>query len=360
MEVNSSLNYINTIDKPASIGVIITYSDEKDFIVSAVLSVDQAISNAQAIFPNVTFSRVVVADSNFFDFEFIEKLDLQGWNIYRVEFNSLAKSRNFACTNSNSQYLCFLDADDLMGENWLKACIYEIRNSKFDSKVIYRPERIYYFDEIVKKVRIQISHSLRYFFLISKLQNQNIYISPHFSSTELLRLYPYPEKTDQVWEDWEWNILTISNGISQKVIPETFWGVRLRENSLSSKHICKLLFLSDLSHDLLIKSFKFRSSLLLRHIWTNFISINKIERFLNWFGLRYSDKYLTWYTSNYSDVEIYAKSPFSHFVKYGFFEGRYLFNPKFKLYSQIKYIHSFIGSGLENNKPLDLRILGMD
>jgi glycosyltransferase involved in cell wall biosynthesis len=150
----------------------------------------------------------------------------------------LGASRNFAAKNLHTDYIAFLDGDDLCGKDWVLASV-EHWQSKGLTQAVLHPEYIYYFDEsdfnntpeIAKLKSFWFRHvpSDSYEFDPRVLFWQNIYTSNFFTSREFLVNNPLLKKCVEHGfgiEDWAWNHRTILDGIAHQVVEGTVHMVR--------------------------------------------------------------------------------------------------------------------------------------
>lgn len=161
--------------------------------------------------------------AEFLDFE--ERIE-----IFHVNFADLATSRNFGIDQCGSKYLAFMDADDLWKSDWL------IRAFKFSEAhgepVVVHPELNIFFGEDVEVILHKSSE------LISKnlLAFRNPWTSASFGPLSIFSAIKYPPKHHERkigFEDWGWNLRTLSAGYKHLVVPNTVHMIRRRRSSLS-------------------------------------------------------------------------------------------------------------------------------
>ena len=148
--------------------------------------------------------------------------DTPGIRIFENNFRDLGKSRNFANKMAKGEYVAFIDADDLISSNWLLSAYQIIKNNKH--AVLVHPEAVLDFGINVTCPRLWIQKSSK----SSKIENaQNLIVTNRWVSTiagpkQIFLDFPYPPTEHGFGnEDYEFNLATISAGISHLVAPKT-------------------------------------------------------------------------------------------------------------------------------------------
>ena len=62
------------------------------------------------------------------------------FRIFQNHFGDLGSSRNFLSQNADGEYIAFLDADDLVSDNWLITAYETLKNSK--QEAVVHPEAV--------------------------------------------------------------------------------------------------------------------------------------------------------------------------------------------------------------------------
>jgi len=140
--------------------------------------------------------------------------------IIQVEHGDLGLSRNTGIQSSDADYLCILDADDLIGKRYFSSHLEAAGQAT--SAVVLHPEIIVCFGKY-NSFNWQFHQPAEYFdphFMLTT----NCWASPSFSERSIYEDVPYsPCRTKETgfgYEDWHWNCETIASGY----VHELAWG----------------------------------------------------------------------------------------------------------------------------------------
>jgi glycosyltransferase involved in cell wall biosynthesis len=148
-----------------------------------------------------------------------------------LDNGDLGCSRNNAVMCASTEWVAFLDADDLWGETWLTDAVMA---SRYDPRnIVWHPEVNIYFGYTRHLFR-HIDMEDEDFRLLSLVGN-NYWTSLCVARKELLCKVPYPTTLPHKkigFEDWGWNRAVIEAGAVHKVVRGTGHAIRTRQNSL--------------------------------------------------------------------------------------------------------------------------------
>ena len=154
----------------------------------------------------------------------------QGWKLSTVSFADQGLVRNHAVKESTGRYLAFLDGDDLWSENWLVEAYALCEEDP--GRIIAHPEADWFFEG-----------NSNLFFHVDQTDRQ---FDPHFLRVgnywDALCLAPRRAYTENpfaeravpdgfAYEDWLWNLETMSSGFVHRVAADTIHFKRRRTGS---------------------------------------------------------------------------------------------------------------------------------
>lgn len=135
----------------------------------------------------------------------------------------LSAARNSGITISKSRYIIPLDADDILGKNYIKLALKEF-SLDGTLKVVY--------SKGLKFGKEKGLLSLTPFSLKNLSRNCMIFASAMFKKEDWSRVGGYDEKMIYGWEDWEFWIAILKNGGNVKRIEEVCFYYRIKEVSM--------------------------------------------------------------------------------------------------------------------------------
>lgn len=145
------------------------------------------------------------------------------------KIGDLGLSRNHALEFAKGKYIFFMDADDLISQNFLERALTAVRQN---DKVLYHPEMTLSFGrytEILMRTSIRTREEAVY-----ALCSYNPWPSTVFGKKEIFAKYPYRAATEGYgYEDYMFNTETIADGIMHYALTNTILFYRRKNNSLS-------------------------------------------------------------------------------------------------------------------------------
>jgi len=155
----------------------------------------------------------------------------RGAEVVVVDEGDLGQARNRAVEASASEWVAFLDGDDLWSENWLTLASQEAAAAPPDEMSVFHPAVNVIFGD---------NHSLLHHissddpgFSWSRFRLHNAWTALSFvRRADLLKL-PYPSNDlEHGWgfEDWSWNMAVLQNGGTHHVVTDTCHFIRRLHN----------------------------------------------------------------------------------------------------------------------------------
>jgi glycosyltransferase involved in cell wall biosynthesis len=153
-----------------------------------------------------------------------------------VEHGDSGQARNSGVETAQGAWVSFLDGDDLWGENWLVAA-YNAANKDSRSIVWHPTANIYFGTQRYLFAHVDMEDDD---FDPVNLSFNNYWTALSFAKRELFLSLPYPAsdlKGQVGYEDWNWNLETISRGYLHKCVPGTVHAIRARQHSVSQETV---------------------------------------------------------------------------------------------------------------------------
>ena len=323
-----------------SLEVIIVGHNEGKIIRETISSVNNAINLAKSEYSEVTLVKTIILDDPSEETKATIDVYAKDYNKLIVKENDLGLTRNTAVQNSFSEFICFIDGDDLMSISWILSCL-KIINSRNMYKKVLHPQYFIHFHQEIKRIIFQ-STNLSKNNLIKFLFFQNLWGSPVTAARNIFIETPYKKNCLSegfAWEDWSWNRETTFKGFRHEIIPNSCYFIRsddrfslskeLREGWLNLKpHQEDVRSL----HEYVTQKTK-RSRIFYEFVLGIFSNLGLFLRNSIFFNKNY-------YLSSYTDLSE-IRYPYLHFVRYGFREGRFTYKPRY-VNSEMTYFYSKI------------------
>lgn len=168
---------------------------------------------------------------------FFSQSALTEWEQLAFSFGDQGLARNALAQRAKGRYIAFIDADDLVSENWLALAYATLeRDGGAESKNIMHPELIWQFDRS-NTVYTQPAQDSP-LFTPHHMAIQNYYDAMCMAPTRAYLDVPFPHrdvKAGYAYEDWQWNIATIDAGWFHQSVSDTLVFKRRRDVSQSQK-----------------------------------------------------------------------------------------------------------------------------
>ena len=143
-------------------------------------------------------------------------------SLLETSFSDQGAARNHAVANCTAAHIAFLDGDDLWSESWLTDAYGFLQSLEAPKRAIAHPEFNYFFEGHATIFR-QIDQ-LAPEFDLDLLRVRNFWDALCLCHRSILEEYPFCERdiaNGWAFEDWHWNMMTMSHGIQHRVVPDT-------------------------------------------------------------------------------------------------------------------------------------------
>lgn len=188
-------------------------------------------------------------------------------SIEECDVGDLGLARNIAANLVNTEWMAFMDGDDLCGDRWLADALEMCEQEDCESAFLH-PEWIFYFDDgdlLKQSLSATPVLTARSFYMkqVSStdplfdhqcLRFNNVFTSNQFGRADTFREFPFTA-IDRARgfgvEDWTWNARTLAAGLQHLIVPETVHLVRVKSSGSLGLENAKAGLLPDLPASLL-------------------------------------------------------------------------------------------------------------
>ncbi len=153
------------------------------------------------------------------------------YRIIKVDYNDLAISKNKGIKQANGQYICLVEAGDLVSENWFYQAV-DVLETQNDLFVVH-PNFVYSFGAMDQIWEIKSSSEKQ--FSVANMVEANHFPTLVMGKASLIKKQLYranDQKLHFVNENWLWNCDTLAKGIAHLVVPKTMLAKRYINNSV--------------------------------------------------------------------------------------------------------------------------------
>ncbi|MCA8901945.1 MAG: glycosyltransferase family 2 protein [Hyphomonas sp.] len=227
--------------------VAITAHNETLVAGPCLLSVEAAIEQAEKA--GFRVQRLIGLDNATPDADAYFRQDkLKQWELVEFSFGDPFKVRNAMVECGAGKWIAFVDADDMVSENWfVKAAQRLTEAEKAGEKVVVHPEMNWIFEAhemVFVKPDMNDEIFLPHYFYFA-----NYYDMMAMAPREAALQTPYGDrdlKNGFGYQDWQWNIETIGAGWRHVVVRDTIIFKRRRMNSVSEQNRSRRCLVRDL------------------------------------------------------------------------------------------------------------------
>lgn len=212
---------------PSELSAIVNLHDEGISATASLISAWRATEVAKQA--DLDVSLVLILDRPTEDTVHIAtSWEKRGATVFTVDCGDLGKARNEAARLVDSQWLAFLDADDLWGEQWLVQAYFTATTDPPRSTIdVWHPQVNVIFGDHHSLLHHVASTSES--FSWARFRLHNMWTALAFVRRSHLVAVPYPENdlaNGFGFEDWSWNMEVLRRGGRHQVVPDSVHFIR--------------------------------------------------------------------------------------------------------------------------------------
>ena len=168
---------------------------------------------------------IVLDDPNDDTSSVVGTFESEGCFIENVFYKDLANSRNHASRIANGKYIAFIDGDDLWSRSWVISSL--LMSQSYKNCVLHPQYNIYFGDmhpHVLNHVDMEDNDFVR-----DAILRENYWTALSFSEKRIYQENPYIKneiRNGFGYEDWTWNVETISKGIKHHTVDGTCHFIR--------------------------------------------------------------------------------------------------------------------------------------
>lgn len=204
--------------RQADIAAVVTLHREGESAVPSLVSAWRAAEHARAAGISVLLA-IVIDRADPSTVAVANRWSSRGARVLPVGAGDLGDARNAAVRALDSEWVAFLDGDDLWGESWLTRAHYAAASAGDTSLDVWHPQ---------VNVMFGASQSLLHHidstdstFSLARLRLHNAWTALSFVRRSHLDALPYPRNRLDAgfgYEDWSWNIEVLRRGGRHRVV----------------------------------------------------------------------------------------------------------------------------------------------
>lgn len=222
------------INSQADVTFIVTAHNEGHLAGPSLRSAERSIAAAEA--RGIRVDRLVGLDrpdARTLEF-FAQEAVARRWAASIFDFGDPYKLRNELVRRSTGRWVAWLDADDLISENWLAASVEILGRSASSQPQVVHPELNWIFDEeagvfsLIDQEDELFSKGYLFF--------NNYWDMMCVCPREVVLSTPYSPRHPELgygYEDWHWNLEVMRKGVVHRIARNTIIAKRRRGSSVS-------------------------------------------------------------------------------------------------------------------------------